>query len=124
VSDSDLCVILGNALDNAIEACGKMDNPMDRFIAVEVRNMKGQLLVKIQNSYNGVLNRRGNNYYSTKNSPNHGIGLGNIHKVADAYGGFVRIEHNAAVFTLMAAFPNPQENKEEQIRMSGSIVAK
>jgi len=114
VSDSDLCVILGNALDNAIEACGKLDNPKDRFIAVEVRNMKGQLLVKVKNSYNGILMKKGNYYHSTKNSSNHGIGLGNIHKVTEAYGGFVRIEHTTSVFTLMAAFRNLEGETEGQ----------
>jgi len=107
VSDSDLCVLLGNALDNAIEACGKLPSRKERFISVEVRYMKGQLLVKIQNSFNGIVDKRDKDYYSTKSSPYHGFGLWNIHKVADTYDGFVKIEHSTSVFTLMAAFPNP-----------------
>jgi hypothetical protein len=108
VSDSDLCIILGNALDNAIEACEKLSPLKERFIAVEVRNINGQLLVRIQNSFNGILKIHDNKYLSAKDSPYHGFGLGNIHKIADNYGGFVKIEHNTTVFTLMAALPNHQ----------------
>lgn len=111
VSDGDICVILGNALDNAIEACDRLNDRKDRFIAVEVRNVKGQLLVKVQNSYNGILIKKGSHYHTTKESSHHGIGLGNIHKVAEAYGGFVRIEHTMEVFTLMAAFRNPENGR-------------
>lgn len=107
VSDSDLCVVLGNALENAVEACGKLGNSEARFIAAEARIINGQLLLKIQNSYNGSLDLRDGDYLSTKTGKFHGIGLQNIKKVVEACGGFVKTEHNGKVFTLMAAFPNP-----------------
>lgn len=105
VSDSDLCVVLGNALENAMEACGKLENLENRFILAEARTVNGQLLIKIANAYNGALNQRDSRYLTTKNGGYHGIGLQNIRRVVDAYGGFLRIEHSGTVFTLMAAFP-------------------
>ena len=105
VSDSDLCVVLGNALENAMEACRKLENPEARFVSAEARAVKGQLLIKITNAYNGFLNQRDDRYLTTKDSPYHGIGLQNIKKVVDAYKGFVKTEHSGTVFTLMAAFP-------------------
>lgn len=107
MNDSDLCVVLGNALENAIEACENLENPNPRFISAEARTINDQLLLKIQNSYNGCLNIQDEDYISTKSGKFHGIGLQNIKKVVGAYGGFVKTEHNGKVFTLMAAFPNP-----------------
>lgn len=106
VSDSDLCVVLGNALENAIEACRNLDNLNTSFISVETRTINGQLLLKIQNSYNGRLNIQNGLYLSTKSGQFHGIGMQNIIKVVEAYGGFVKTEHDGKVFTLMAAFPD------------------
>lgn len=106
VSDSDLCVVLGNALENAVEACKRMDNPNMRFITAEARTINSQLLLKIENAYNGFLNIQEESYLSTKSGKFHGIGLQNIRKIVEAYGGFVKTEHNEKVFTLMAAFPD------------------
>jgi signal transduction histidine kinase len=106
MSDSDLCIVLGNALENAVEACGNLDNESTRFISAEARTINGQLLLKIENSYNGSLNIQDGCYLSTKSGQFHGIGTQNIRKVVEAYGGFVKMEHNGKVFTLMAAFPN------------------
>lgn len=105
VSDSDLCVVLGNALENAMEACSKVEHPEARFVSAEARTVNGQLLVKITNAYNGVLNQEDGRYLTTKSTPCHGIGLQNIEKVVNACKGFVKTEHNGSVFTLMAAFP-------------------
>ncbi len=105
VSDSDLCVVLGNALENAMDACSKVENPEARFVSAEARIVNGQLLVKITNAYNGVLNQEDGRYLTTKNTPFHGIGLQNIEKVVNTCKGFVKTEHNGTVFTLMAAFP-------------------
>ncbi|HEX3039048.1 MAG TPA: ATP-binding protein [Caproiciproducens sp.] len=107
VSDSDLCVVLGNALENAMEACGKLENPEARFVSAEARTVNGQLLIKIANAYNGLLNQRDGHYISTKSGGLHGIGLQSIKKVVGAYKGFVKMEHSQTVFTLMAAFPDP-----------------
>jgi len=114
VSDNDLCVVLGNALENAIEACGKLKNPTARFISVEARILNGQLLIKIENSYNGCLKLKNDGYFSTKSEESHGIGMQNMGKVVGTYGGFVKTEHNGEVFTLMAAFPNPCDADEAQ----------
>lgn len=104
-SDSDLCIILGNALENAIDACKKMDNSAMRFVTVEAERIKGQRLLKVINSYNGRLEIRDGRCVSSKGGKSHGLGIRNIEKVVESYGGFVKIEHNEKEFTLMAAVP-------------------
>ena len=112
VSDSDLCVVLSNALENAMEACGKLENQEARYVIAEAGNKNGQLLIKIVNTFNGLVNRRDGSFLSTKDGDSHGLGLQNIKKVVNAYGGFAKTEHSGTVFTLMAAFPNSSALEE------------
>ena len=107
VSDSDLCVVLGNALENALEACEKLKKNIERFVNVEIRIVNDYLLIKIINTFNGELKQSGNSFLSTKKGLYHGIGLQNIKKVVDSYNGYVKTEHNNTIFSLMAAFPKP-----------------
>lgn len=112
VSDGDLCIVLGNALENAIEACEKLDDPDARFVSAEAGIMKGQMLIRIENSHSGCLYTKDGSYLSTKTGEFHGMGLQSVKKVMEAYGGFVKTEHRGTVFTLMAAFPNPTGTTE------------
>jgi len=112
LSDTDLCIVLGNALENAIEACSIMDNDDARFISNEVMVLNNQLLIKIKNSYNGLLNVRDGNYASTKDDKTRGIGMQNIKKVVESYGGFIKTEHTENIFILMVAFPLSVEKKK------------
>lgn len=121
MSDSDLCVVLGNALENAIEACVNLDNPDMRFISAMARVSNNHLLVKIENSYNGCLNIQDGNYLSTKNEKTRGIGMQNIKKVVEEYGGYIRIDHNGEVFTLMVAFPYKQKGEIYQACDTGLL---
>jgi sensor histidine kinase regulating citrate/malate metabolism len=117
ISDTDLCIVLGNGLENAIEASKKLDDLNARFLSVKARICNGQLLIKIENSYDGDLNVNGNDYLSTKTEAFHGMGLPNIQKVLQACGGYVKTEHSGKAFTLLAAFPCSLDAAEKQIEL-------
>lgn len=108
MNDSDLCILLGNALENAVYACRKMDHSKIQFVYIESGTMNGQQLIKVKNSYNGQLEINDGRYVSSKYGRSHGLGIRNIEKVVGSYGGFIKIEHDENVFTLMVAIP---ENK-------------
>lgn len=108
VSDTDLCTVLGNALENALEACADAGEP--RFISAETRFLDNQLIIRIENSYSGNRNFTSGRYLSTKGGKNRGMGIENIKRVIDSYGGFLKTDHDGNVFTLMAAFPCSAEN--------------
>jgi hypothetical protein len=112
IDDIDLCIILGNGLENAMEACEKQEDYLTRYVAVEARNINDQLLIKITNTYNGTVKQRGDRLLSTKRSSSHGMGLQNINKVVETAGGMVKIDYNTKTFTLMVALPSIFENKE------------
>jgi len=106
ISDSDLCIVLGNALENAIDACLRMKSGDSQFVSIGMGTMNKQQLLKVKNSYSGGLETRDGRYVSSKEEKSHGLGLRNIEKVVVSYGGFIRIEHNENEFTLMAAIPD------------------
>lgn len=86
VSDSDLCVLLSNALENAIYACQPMaavGTPCD--IDVRVFDRNGKLFLKVTNTcQNTVRFERG---VPVSNRPGHGIGVQSICAIVDRYGG-------------------------------------
>ncbi|MEA4825426.1 MAG: ATP-binding protein [Clostridium sp.] len=111
ISDSDLCIILGNALENAVYACRQMDNSKIRFVSIEAKTMKGNLLIRIKNSYNGEMKIDNGRYISSKGGNSHGFGIQNIKNVIESYKGFIKIEHNEELFTLIVAI-NDSLSKE------------
>lgn len=98
VSDVDLCTILGNLLENAIQGC--MDVPeMERFINLSADMTKnGELYLICINSFNGRVKLSGTKYLSTKQSGN-GIGLLSITATAEKYDGMTRFYHSDSEFT-------------------------
>jgi sensor histidine kinase regulating citrate/malate metabolism len=106
MSDSDLCIVLGNALDNAVCACNQIETTGPKYVSIEISEMKGQRLIQVANSYQGDLITEDGRYVSTKGGNSHGFGIQNITKVIEAYGGFVKIETKENVFTLRGAIPN------------------
>jgi hypothetical protein len=105
INDSDICIILGNALENAADACRKIENPEERIISVEAVRMKGQQLIKVINSYDGIIKMSEDRYISSKGGKSHGLGISSIKRIVESYGGFLKIEHDQDKFTIYVAVP-------------------
>jgi len=89
----DLCVILSNALDNALEACMRItDSNIQKKIYIKsyIKNM--YLIIETSNSTADKVQYVENKIISTKTDKNnHGIGISNIKTVAKKYNGIVDI---------------------------------
>ncbi len=96
ISDVDLSVILGNLLENAIYAAASGD-PSERFIQFHMFCSGQMLAITVDNSFYEDVKKRDGQYISNK--PNHtGLGLNNIHMIADKYEGGVEFTHDLHVF--------------------------
>lgn len=81
----DLNVVLGNLLDNAIEAA---DRTEEKRLKVMIKLEKGVLFINIRNSCQGIADGRRQRLETTKeDTPNHGIGLGNVQRIVEKYQG-------------------------------------
>lgn len=96
VSEVDFCVILGNLLDNAIEACGKIP-PEDRFIRIYIAIVKHKFYLSVQNAAKEELDFDERNYI-TKKRGNHGFGMKRVKVLVDKYGGFLNLKNEAGIF--------------------------
>lgn len=97
LSEVDLCIIIGNLLDNAIEACQKEDESERRFIRVYIDILKEQLYIYVSNSMSDSIKKQGNMYLTTKKG-DHGFGLMRVDKVVERYGGYLNRQHEEGVF--------------------------
>lgn len=105
ISEIDLCVIIGNLLDNAMEACLKQPIPSERYIRVYIGVLKEQLYISVSNSVSGEVIKNGKAFISTKNSATHGFGLMRIDWIADKYNGYVNRQHEEGVFATEVMLP-------------------
>ena len=103
VSDIDLCVILGNLIDNAVEACEKVAEP-ERFLRLYIGVFKKQLYVSVSNATTETVRKLDAAYISSKRG-NHGHGLKRIDRVVEKYGGYVNRQNEPGVFATEILLP-------------------
>lgn len=103
IEDIDLCVIIGNCLENAIEACRKQTIAESRFININVKINKEYLVVKIENSFNGLVQQQNEVCLSSKRVADSGIGLGSIKTLAAKYQGHCMISFDQKIFKVSVA---------------------
>ncbi len=103
IDEFDLCVILGNMLDNAIEGCKALPG-RDAFIDVQVKTVKKCLLFEVKNTADlKEIPERG--FTGKENPKGHGIGLLNIKDTTEKYDGTVQTEVENGVFSISVLLP-------------------
>lgn len=103
INDIDLCVILGNILDNATEAAVKIA-PEKRFLRIYMTILKKQLYISVQNSAREALSFNEKNYISTKRG-NHGLGMKRVSLLVDKYNGYLNLQNEAGIFACEITLP-------------------
>jgi len=104
VAQTDLCVILGNLLDNAMEACMKQAAQQERFIRVYIGRFKGQFYISVSNSVGGALKKQNGAYQTTK-AGSHGFGLRRVDALIEKYGGYRNRQDEGDVFATEVMLP-------------------
>lgn len=104
VSDIDLCILLGNLIDNAVEACRVIPEESERFLRIYMCIRKQQLYISVSNATNEVIRKLDAEYISKKRG-DHGHGLKRINIVVDKYGGFIKRANEPGVFATEIMLP-------------------
>ena len=98
----DMCVILGNALDNAFEACLKLDEDADRYVHLRVTRDAGSIFIAAENPVKDAPKRIGGLYATSKSDKEyHGLGLKNIKRAAQKHNGSMITKCDGGLFTLV-----------------------
>lgn len=102
----DICSIVGNALDNAIESIMQLSDPEKKIIKVAIFAQSNFLLMRFENYFESQLNFEDGDIATTKNDKRaHGFGIRSIKNAAEKYGGNVKIVTDDHWFTLCVLIP-------------------
>lgn len=103
IADLDLCVLLGNALDNAVAGC--LTVPENRSIQI-VSQIEDRLLsVMVRNTFDGKVKKNDEGLLSRKREATHGIGIQSMKEICHAYGGSMEVQFDDSTFTVMFVLP-------------------
>lgn len=103
IADVDLCVMVSNLLENAIEACLKIPQE-HRFIRVFSEVYGSQFYLSIQNSAMENLDFNAQNYISNKRGE-HGFGMKRVQLLVDKYNGFLNLQNEPGIFASEITIP-------------------
>lgn len=104
ILDVDLSVLVGNLLDNAMEACMRIERKEDRFIRIYIDIIKKQLYISVINSMEGHVRRNGAQYLSSKQGL-HGFGILRIDSIISKYNGYINRQSEPGVFATEVTLP-------------------
>lgn len=103
INDVDLCVMVSNLLENAIEACVQV--PVEgRFIRIYAEVYGSQFYMSIQNSSKDNLDFNARNYISNKRGE-HGFGMKRVQLLVDKYNGFLNLQNEPGIFASEITIP-------------------
>ena len=103
ISGIDLSVLIGNLLDNAMEACMKAPEE-ERFIRIYIDIVKKQLYISVTNSMQGKA-KRVDGIYLTDKAGSHGFGLLRIDSIVARYRGYLNRQTENGVFATEVMLP-------------------
>lgn len=104
ISDEDIVTLLGNLLDNAIEACEKLEG--DKVIQFKMVAEEGELVLSVRNPVKEPVRIKDNRIMTSKrNKAQHGIGLLNVDSVIRKNNGTNILRCEDGWFTFAAMLP-------------------
>lgn len=103
VTDVDLCVIIGNLLDNAVEENKKLPEE-DRFIRIYLGQKNTQFYLAFTNAAGKKREKQGSLFQSTKGI-DHGFGLARVETIVKKYGGLFSADSEDGGFTAEILIP-------------------
>ena len=107
VPGADLCVVLGNCLENALEAIRQADD-VQRYFRMRAIQNGPMLTIVAENGYSGERLRDGAGFLSTKRA-GRGIGLDSMASIAERYGGNFRAEARNGAFRVSVVLFGKEE---------------
>jgi len=104
LTDSECCSLFGNLLDNAIEACEKIEN-RDTWITVSIRKQKELLFIEIANTAEKEPDEKSGTFVTSKEDKElHGIGGKSVKEIVEKYDGDIVYRYQKGIFKASITF--------------------
>ena len=110
LSEKEIYSLFGNALDNALEACEKVEDEAQRMISLKSNVRGGLVVLQIENTYAGELNMADGLPRTTKRGSGHGYGLRSIRSIAERWGGEMSVRAQDGIFKLSVFMRDRKES--------------
>ncbi|MBQ9866111.1 MAG: GHKL domain-containing protein [Lachnospiraceae bacterium] len=103
IKSSDLCAVLANLLDNAIEASSKLKDPSERKIRLIIRRIRQMLVIKVENTYENRPQEEDDGHFKSSKTDGglHGWGIKSAETAAGKYDGTVQSRIDDKFFTTV-----------------------
>ena len=99
IPDTDMCIIMGNLLENAYEACMKQKSD-SRYINTYLHQRGNVFIVVVENSYEGTVEKEDGDFLSSKVKNRKGIGIRSVIDVTKKYRGVPKFEYDGSRFKV------------------------
>lgn len=96
ISDTDAVVLLGNLLENALEACLRQTLGKT-FISLHIKQLHKTLVLTLDNSYSGIISKEGEYFISSKTNRK-GTGTSSIKRIVTKYQGVLKLDYDENQF--------------------------
>lgn len=103
----DFCILIGNAIDNAIEESRRIEDINDRYIEIRMIPNASGISVFVRNKTNGHLAVHGKTLKGSDLF--HGFGIENMKAICEKHNGNLEISEHDGLFDLSIFLPNIQE---------------
>lgn len=104
IDKEEICRILNNIMNNAIEACNKTDK---KYISLSINMIDNYFFIKSENPFKGQLLKKNNRFLTLKkDKTKHGFGLKSIENIAEKYNGFMEIINDDNIFKIKVQMLN------------------
>lgn len=119
IQSYDMGVILGNALDNAMEACKRLhekEKEAALFIRLSSFQKGNMFFLEVENSFDGEIKQKAQMDFPATSKPDesaHGLGFMNIKNAVGKYYGAVDWSINGRIFRLSVMMQNEQRKEQE-----------
>ena len=110
LSEMEIYSLFGNALDNALESCGKVQEVEKRVISLKAASRGDMVILHVENFFEEELNMVDGMPRTTKKESGHGFGLRSIREIAERYDGMANVQAEGNIFKL-TVFMRPSAGK-------------
>lgn len=98
IEDTDINILFGNLLDNAIEACEKAE--INKEITMEIDKKRDYIFIEVKNTIDKSVLKENPNLLTTKhNKSSHGMGVRSIKRIVEKYGGIINYYEKGNIFS-------------------------
>ena len=111
LDDVSLCALLGNLLDNALEAAKRLPSESKPWIRVSAHLIDSTFELHVANSTDGTYHFLRNRLLTRKEEPNHGIGLSRVQQIVHSHSGKLKLTPEQDTFEALVRIPCPPRKK-------------